>query len=112
MGFEDIFTNKIRLPLARPRLAAKGEHTMVWAGDESGLLTRLEELERKVAVLEAVAGAPGITGQDILPAPEIDAETFYETASDGTLRAGVLVTVSGNQLVEVVMLGSPEGVEI
>ena len=111
MGFDDVFVNKVRLPLARPRLAAGGEHTIVWTGQDGGLLKRIEELETKVRVLETLAGAPGLGGADIFPSPEIDAETFHEISPDGALLAGVVVSMVGDQLIEVVLFGDPAAYE-
>ncbi|MDI6822512.1 MAG: hypothetical protein QMD66_06635, partial [Actinomycetota bacterium] len=41
---------------------------------DAGLLARIEELERKVAVLESGLAMRG-TGSDLIPSQEVDAET-------------------------------------
>jgi hypothetical protein len=76
---------------------------------DAGLLARIEELERKVAVLESGLAMRG-TGSDLIPSQEVDAETFYETASDGTLRAGVAITIDTDKAVEVVLLDDTDKV--
>ena len=110
MGFDNIFRNRINLPIARPLLAQGGEQTIVWSAEASGLLARLEKLEQdnqqlqsRIATLEHLAANHSV---DQIPGP-VDATTFYETASDGTLRAGINVSVPSRGMFEVALFPEP-----
>lgn len=83
------------------------ENSIVWT--EEGLKATIEALQAEVYDLRYIITEIQNRGlrQDIIPAPDVDASTFYETASDGTLRAGVDVVVEGDGLVEVAMLEDP-----
>ena len=110
MGFDNIFRNRINLPVARPMLAQGGEQTIVWSADPSGLLKRLEEAERYIGQLESrIANLEHLAASrsmDLQPGP-VDATTFYEMASDGTLRAGINVSVPAGGLFEIALFPEP-----
>jgi len=108
MDFEGIFVNRVNLtPPGRARASCVSERNIVWS--EGGVAAAVRELQAEVADLKrrvaAIEGAP--TSRDLVPAAEVDATAFYELASDGTLRAGVDVTVEGGGLFEVALLDEP-----
>ncbi len=110
MSFDAIFRNRIKQPLSRPMLAQGGEQTIVWSADASGVLTRLEEMERyveqlqsRIDSLEYMAASRSV---DLIPGP-VDAGTFYELSSDGTLRAGLSVSVPPGGMFEIALFPEP-----
>lgn len=110
MSFDAIFRNRIKQPLSRPMLAQGGEQTIVWSADASGVLTRLEEMERyveqlqsRIDNLEYMAASRSV---DLIPGP-VDAGTFYELSSDGTLRAGLSVSVPPGGMFEIALFPEP-----
>lgn len=74
---------------------------------EGGILGRLEELAQEVESLRAEVERLRSRGPDLIGEPEIDAYTFTELASDGTLLSGVEVVLEGDNTVEVGFLGDP-----
>ncbi|MEW6555071.1 MAG: DNRLRE domain-containing protein [Actinomycetota bacterium] len=108
MGFDRVFANRISLNrLGRVARSTVSESQVAW--DEEGVKALVQELQNEVYDLRQLLTEMQSRGlrQDIIAAPDVDASTFYETASDGALRAGVDVVVEGEGLVEVAMLEAP-----
>lgn len=108
---DEVFENKCNLgqtSLLRGLVTpSTPENNIVW--NEGGMREILQELQAEVYDLRTLLTEIQSRGlrQDIIAAPDVDASTFYETASDGALRAGVDVVVEGDGLVEVAMLEAP-----
>lgn len=110
MSFKDIYRNRIRSPLIKPRISPSGgERDIIWAAGDSGLLQRIEDLERRSRELESRVGAIDRSeyGRDFVPGP-VDAYPFSEISSDGALRAGVSVRVPAGGLYELALFPEPE----
>jgi hypothetical protein len=108
MDFEGVYVNRVNLtPPGKARASSVSESNITWA--DGGILSIVQELQARVEDLQGrLAAIEGQSGwRDLIPAAEIDADTFYELASDGTLRAGVDVAVEGSGLFEVALLGAP-----
>jgi len=79
---------------------------------DEGLLKRLQELETEIINLRKDINGLLTRGPDLVEIPEIDASTFYEIRTDGTLAAGISVNIESNNLVEVALLESPNIMEV